>query len=284
MYRFSPGKPCPGESSEITSHQPCLRLSGVGGASSFIGCQSGPPSILCHYMKSILPLKDLRAVDRVRVGGKAAILGELFAAGMTVPSGFVVLDDATDEGVLAAFDQLSSPLVAVRSSAIAEDGAKQSWAGTLQTFLRVDRATVLARIADCRASGQGKRAQSYGNSAGKVAVIVQTMLPSEISGVLFSVDPVSGDTNRLLIEASRGVGESVVSGSVIPEHIVVDTSSGAIVEKQNSGQAVLTANQVKDLVAAAVRVEQVLHAPVDIEWSCAAGRLYLLQARPITTL
>ncbi len=234
-------------------------------------------------MKSLIWLKDLRAQDRPLVGGKASVLGEMLAAGFRVPNGFVVLENSSDEACLSAFDQLGAIKVAVRSSAIAEDGQKQSWAGALETFLNVDRAALMAQINRCRASVASKRAQAYGR-AGKMAVIVQTMLKSEISGVLFSVDPVSSDPDLMLIEASTGLGERIVSGLVIPEHIVVNKHSGAIVDTQNHGQSVLTKALVKDLTVMATKVEALVQAPVDIEWSFADGKLYLLQARPITTL
>lgn len=234
-------------------------------------------------MKSLLWLSTVRATDRPLLGGKAAMLGEMLAAGFRVPNGFVVLEAASDEECLAAFDQLGAARVAVRSSAIAEDGQKQSWAGALETFLPVDRALLIEKIAACRASGQAKRAQAYGE-AGRVAVIIQTMVKSEVSGVLFSVDPVSNDADLLLIEGSRGLGEAVVSGSVIPEHIVVSKKTGAIVEKQNHGPSVLTDAMVAELAVMARKVERLLGAPVDIEWTYAEGKLYLLQARPITTL
>jgi pyruvate,water dikinase len=249
-------------------------------------------------------------------GGKAASLGALLRAGFQVPGGFVVITTEDDlnglrPAILEKFDAMSVKFVAVRSSAVHEDGSKAAWAGQLDTFLNVPRRQLLECIGRCMASSGSDRAQAYGahhgGTAGAVAVIVQAMLDSDVSGVAFSAHPVTGSREHLVIEAALGLGESVVSGEVTPDTYIIEAKSGKIIEasiaaqtKQlvrsltggNEWQSVqppirspkLIPAQLAELADTVRRLADFFGHPVDVEWAYAGGELYILQSRPITTL
>lgn len=221
-----------------------------------------------------------------QVGGKATNLMKL-SHGFHVPKGFVITpeDKSRDGDIFAYFDRLGANKVAVRSSATKEDSQTHSWAGQFDTHLNVDKAGVIKAIKVCKASGANIRAQAYGDlsesSGGNIAVIVQVMVDARISGVAFSHHPVTNE-HVAIIESVRGLGESLVSGNVTPDTYVC---SDPIEKHAVSETPVMTDDEitcVRDLV---VGVEKYLGYPVDIEWAIDdSGILYLLQARPITTL
>jgi phosphoenolpyruvate synthase/pyruvate phosphate dikinase len=256
------------------------------------------------------------AADKQRVGGKAYALAQLLDAGFTVPAGFVIATDAKwnaelDAVITANFAQLNCNLVAVRSSAINEDGIETSWAGQLETYLNVDEAHLLAAIKACQRSADSVRASSYAKQHNlaktEIAVIVQEMVQSDVSGVAFSVNPVTESADQLVIEAALGLGEAVVSGEINPDSYVIEKETGLILEQQiveqskrlivGSGsenvwqslippriEAKLSNKQLVELVAAVRRVEALFGFPVDIEWAYVDTSLYMLQSRPITTI
>ncbi len=174
-------------------------------------------------------------IDAQVYGGKAARLSESLCAGLPVPPGFALHPDGvarTAQSNLlpnerAALEhslaQFKEGAVAVRSSAIGEDGASASFAGQHASFLNVRGLDeVLAAIASVWASGQTEAARRYRarmSIAGepRVAVIVQALVPAEVSGVLFTVDPISGSGKRWIVEASWGLGEAVVGGGARPK-------------------------------------------------------------------
>ncbi|WP_197288277.1 PEP/pyruvate-binding domain-containing protein [Nocardia sp. NRRL S-836] len=216
----------------------------------------------------ILPLDDPRA-DLATAGGKGSALAELARAGLPVPAGFHVTTRAYRErsldGVLAAFRDLGGP-VAVRSSATAEDLPGLSFAGQHDTVLGVTEDGLLDAVRRCWDSLHGKRAVAYrernGVGAAEMAVVVQRMVPAEVSGVLFTADPVSGRAEPV-VNAVRGLGEALVGGEA-------DTAD------------LLTAAQKAELTALGRRIEALRGGPVDVEWAWAGGRFHVLQARPIT--
>ncbi len=265
-------------------------------------------------MKEPIPLRDARVSDEV--GGKAAALGAMLRAGFTVPEGFVVvmsadmLDELTPT-VLDAFDALGAAYVAVRSSATQEDGRTAAWAGQLDTFLNVSRGGLVVSMSRCLNSANSARAQAYaaekGLAAGRVAVIVQAMVPSDVSGVCFSVHPVTNNTDELVIEAAYGLGEAVVSGEITPDNYVVERSTRRIAIRSVSTQPKalrfsrkaqkmvweditepasqkLSDAQVLEVADTVGRLEAHFGYPVDVEWAFYNDRLYILQSRPITTL
>jgi pyruvate,water dikinase len=205
--------------------------------------------------------------------------------------------------------------VAVRSSAVSEDGETASYAGQQETFLNVrGEDGVLRRVQECWASFFAPRALFYRAQKGalsdtRMAVVVQEMVFAEKSGVLFTVDPVRKRRDRMVIEAVFGLGEGIVSGMITPDHYVVDRDSGAVLDEfvavqdqaifhdaerggtrhvdlteEQGGARVLTAEELEQIRTAGLRIERFFGSPQDIEWSIRGGELLLLQSRPITTL
>ncbi|MGN7250858.1 PEP/pyruvate-binding domain-containing protein [Arthrobacter sp. SAFR-014] len=314
----------------------------------------------------VLGLGDLSASMLPEVGGKAANLGELIAAGLPVPDGFCLttrayiqaveplgladvhralqdtpaddlealaslaararsqiisaeLPTAIAGEVLTAYRALDGVPVAVRSSATAEDLPFASFAGQQDTYLNViDAVALLDAVRKCWASLWTDRAVAYRASRNidpatvALAVVVQRMVDAEAAGVMFTANPVTGRRREAVIDASPGLGEAVVSGAVNPDHFVVDTASGSIlqrrlgdkrtavrplpaggtesVEQTAAGPGVenqpcLTDAQIRELTALGSKAEAHYGAPQDTEWALDVdGKFWLTQSRPITTL
>lgn len=230
----------------------------------------------------------------------------------------IELPDTIVAEVTRAYEQLApgQPVsVAVRSSATAEDLPFASFAGQQDTYLNiVGLDALLDAIRRCWSSLWTDRAVSYRASnridprAVRLAVVVQQMVESSLAGVLFTANPLTGQRCQAVIDASPGLGEAVVSGAVNPDHFVVNTSSGEILERRlgdkrvviratpgggtqrvelpaQSAVACIADEQIRALVNLGARVESHYGAPQDIEWAFdASGKLWLTQARPITTL
>lgn len=187
--------------------------------------------------------------------------------------------------------------VAVRSSATAEDLPGASFAGQQDTYLDIAGIdAVLDAVQRCWASLWTDRAVAYRAAQGiegsgvALAVVVQRMVDAASAGVLFTADPVTGRRRQAVLDAARGLGEAVVSGTVDPDHFVVDTSAGRILDRRRGGQDEdrgfsITDTQVVELARLGDRVEESFGSPQDIEWAMdAAGHAWLTQSRPITTL
>jgi pyruvate,water dikinase len=305
---------------------------------------------------------EFRKTDIAAVGGKAANLGELTAAGIQVPPGFVVTADAyaavlKESGlgpkiattlatagdkpssaaahiqrlfaelqipqhlsaqITSAYQSLGQGPVAVRSSATAEDLLEASFAGQQSTYLNVlGEAHLLTAVRDCWASLFEERAIDYRHRKGfdhhdtRIAVVVQQMVQSERSGVMFTMNPVSGDAGQMVIEVVFGLGEAVVSGLVTPDMFIVDAASGLVLEREIAEQerqlvrnasaspdeepnhwcpvprehqraAKLSDAEVLTLAALGRQLEEHYGCPQDIEWATAGGQFYVLQSRPVT--
>ncbi len=214
-------------------------------------------------------------------GGKADNLLKL-SKDFRVPEFFIVAPEDALVAVLDRFDELGAEKVAVRSSAVNEDGRDAAWAGQLETVLDVEREGLIEAIEHCRESANSQRAQAYAKArateSGNVAVIIQKMLESRVSGVVFSRHPVTGE-EKIVVEAVRGLGEQLVSGSVTPDTYI----EGG--EKYISGSTpILNEDELSEVFQLTKQVEQFFEYPVDIEWAYEDKQLYLLQARPITTV
>ena len=226
--------------------------------------------------------------------------------------------DAVAEAITGAYRALGNGAaipVAVRSSATAEDLPFASFAGQQDTYLNiVGVEAVLDAVRSCWASLWTDRAVSYrasnniDPSSVSLAVAVQTMIDATVAGVLFTANPVTGKRRQAVIDASAGLGEAVVSGAVNPDHFVINTPTDEIVERrlgdkrlvirasagggtqrieqaEGSNEACLSDEQIRTLAQLGARVEAHYGAPQDTEWAIdAAGRIWLTQARPITTL
>ncbi len=226
------------------------------------------------------------------------------------------ISDEIKEALLAACSALGASPVAVRSSATAEDLPHASFAGQQDSFLNVSSpAALLDAVKASWASLWSARALAYrsrmgiGSEALSMAVIIQQMAPAEVSGILFTADPTTGDRGELLINASYGLGEAIVSGQVTPDTMRLDRQTMAVKEitpgskeimilpaaeggtttrpvaPAQRAQAALTAEQGEALAALALQVESHFGGvPQDIEWAAAGSEISLLQSRPITNL
>jgi phosphoenolpyruvate synthase/pyruvate phosphate dikinase len=224
------------------------------------------------------------------------------------------LPEAVTREIYLYFDQLNAPLVAVRSSANAEDSADSAWAGQLDTYLGTTRSDLLQNIKKCWASLFTPRALAYRfqhrlmEAEISVAVVVQEMVASEVAGVAFSVHPVTQDPDQMIIEAGFGLGEAVVSGTITPGSYIIRKSNRQILESYPSEQsrglfldatgggtwvdiptgrsteAKLSPGAILELADLVIRIEATFHYPCDIEWAWKNGKWYILQCRPITTL
>ena len=234
----------------------------------------------------LIPLTDADG----RFGAKAANLGRLLRAGFDVPAGFVIGDPVGDDGwaqeIEPALLALGSESFAVRSSASGEDGGRASFAGQLHTTLGATTTAqvvqAVRRTALCGASPEViAYAARTGQAAGKVvSVIVQVMVEPEAAGVLFTRHPVSG-ADQVVVEAAGGLGDKVVDGTVTPQAWTVD--GGEITGPGLAEAPVLAKAQVLALGRIGRRIEAMFGVPQDIEWAVADGKVWVLQARPITT-
>ncbi len=234
-------------------------------------------------------LRDVRLTDATEVGGKAASLGELLAAGIRVPEGVVMNPETVARASQAGrwdmatggWDIGTGPF-AVRSSGISEDGDERSFAGMYETVLGVS-AEGLSEAADrVLASGQGVRPASYAPDGGSLAVIIQRMVDSVASGVALTADPISGDRDTCLVTAVRGVGERLVSGAAAGDEWVVRREE---VIARRQPESAITAKQARDVAHEARRIAAMRGMPQDVEWAFDGdGTLWILQARPMTAL
>ncbi|MBP7837534.1 hypothetical protein KA021_02455 [Candidatus Saccharibacteria bacterium] len=284
------------------------------------------------------------------VGGKGLNLVRLTRAGMSIPKGFIIearhFDEYTNElkdlrrgdaepkelstiltrkindivfqkdfiaDIVDSFKKLGSRYVAVRSSAVSEDGENASWAGQLSTELNVQQDDLEQAIKKCWASAYSPRALTYAleNNCAlsdiSVAVVIQEMIESDVSGVAFSVHPVTNNIQEMVIEAVYGLGEAIVSGAVTPDEYVVKKNDLSIVDTtaarqdkkislhdgvtdwvpvpaQLSKQQKLNTDEITEVASALKLIEQKMGYPADVEWALKDRKLYITQSRPITTL
>ena len=279
------------------------------------------------------------------IGGKAAGLARLMHGGFPVPDGFVVTTSAygrhlhdrkvsaTYEAIAASTppDDVASDIrtayrdlcrrsgqpdvpVAVRSSATAEDMGNASFAGQQETYLGIrGEEAVVAHVVRCWASLFTPMASAYRQKVGipdeaaEMAVVVQRVVEAEAAGVMFTLNPVSGDRSKVCLEAAPGLGVALVGGEVTPDRYLVDKVTLRAVERQvgskpfaygldetgglvkdaisdeRGGEPCLTDTEVSELAAVAKRVERYFGAPQDIEFAVGEGRrVWILQARPET--
>jgi pyruvate,water dikinase len=284
---------------------------------------------------NLLWLSQCECQDVGLVGGKVASLSRLAAeyrvpAGFCIPttaldqwtegSGIDVPHDSVRDALARAYARLAEqcgtqdPRVAVRSSAVDEDGHLASFAGQYDTYLNVSGIQpVLDAVGRCRASARSTRVLDYRRANGlptngrRLAVLVQQLVPSDVSAVIFTANPVSFDPGEIVINASWGLGESIVGGTVTPDTIVIRKSDIGIasysigdkgrmtvsvpggteeVDVPNflRARAALDETQLREMAHLALSLEVRHQFPVDVECAYYDGQLYLLQCRPITTL
>ncbi|MFB4269659.1 PEP/pyruvate-binding domain-containing protein [Nonomuraea sp. GTA35] len=230
----------------------------------------------------IFTLAEAAIQDPGELGVKAATLAAL-AKDFPVPDGFVVLAGshltAEDVARIEA-GRIGAGRFAVRSSAVAEDLADASFAGLYETFLDVAPPDLPDAVRRCRASADAERVGAYRQSDGAMAVLIQPMVNADAAGVAFTANPVTGAREEIVVTAVRGLGEALVSGAAVGEEWVIVRGR---TERTRAGQ-VLRADQAAAVADLALRVQERLGGPQDIEWAIEDGRLFLLQARPMTAL
>jgi phosphoenolpyruvate synthase/pyruvate phosphate dikinase len=262
-------------------------------------------------------LSELRRVDAAEFGGKSANLGDLIAAGLPVPPGFAIAasayregwSDALREELAARFVELGEPPVAVRSSALGEDTAQATAAGQQETYLWVRGIEPICQaVRDCWDSLHSERAVAYRAQMGGEAamgVTVQKMVDAEVSGVLFTCSPVTGDPSMVAVNASWGLGTAVVGGETTPDDWLLSKVTGEIVRQTVNAKQIehtpeghreveaerrevpcLDAEQLAALVDVGRRAERHFGSHQDVEWAIerGSGTLHVLQARPVTAL
>ena len=249
------------------------------------------------------------------LGGKGASLDRLIRLGYRVPPGFCVttaafradadagdpLDAELAAALGAALDRLEVVVtgvtgaparLAVRSSAIGEDGTAASFAGLHETELDVAPADVPAAIRRCWASLASAPAIAYRARRGlspddvAMAVVVQALVPADAAAVVFTRHPVTGREDQLVITAARGLGDAMVAGTMTPDTFVIDRATGGVVEfspGEGTGEPALQDAALSELVELSLAVERDFGRAVDIEAAITGEDWYLLQARPITT-
>ncbi len=241
----------------------------------------------------VFDLAQAAAADRARVGGKARVLGELAAAGFSVPPGLVVTAAAVDidgwERFLeAAARSLGAQRFAVRSSGAAEDLPDASYAGLYETYLNVAVEGLGEAVRRCFAATTSERVSAYhqrhgGGTAG-MAVLVQAMVDPMAAGVAFTAHPVTGDRDQVVVTAVPGLGDPLVSGEAVGEEWTITTRE-AQMSRPMPGGKVLAAGQAQAVADLAREVADRYERPQDVEWAIDhEGRLWLLQARPMTAL
>ncbi len=222
--------------------------------------------------------------------------------------------------IAEAYKSMGEGLVAVRSSATAEDLPDASFAGQQSTYLNVDGiAQVIDAVKGCWASLFEARAifyreeQNFDQLSVGIAVPVQRMVQSEISGVMFTAEPTTSDRGKVLVEAIYGLGEGIVSGEITPDTYMIDKASLSVTNRQHvpqtwmlvrnvdstnrddlnkrveisDGQANLNKlddSQIQSIVKLGLDLEEAYKNPQDIEWAYQGGEFYIIQTRPITTL
>lgn len=259
-------------------------------------------------MEMVRTFAELTPEQQASAGGKGGMLAKLYQKGYPVPDGLVVLPSAFQNGELdpQAWSQVQARLhtlrqdqqgepssesggasgvrFAVRSSALNEDSAKASFAGAFETVLNVGGdQEIRDAIHQVWRSAQAERVKRYSATQGlepsdEMAVVIQRMVPADLAGVIFTADPVTGSYANMIGNYVHGLGEQLVSGEANAQTFHLSRPKG-----RYDGPDGLKPYAAR-LYKMAERLERELGQPQDIEWAVAGGKLYLLQARPITTL
>jgi phosphoenolpyruvate synthase/pyruvate phosphate dikinase len=273
-------------------------------------------------------LGDPGSRDAGKVGGKVAHLSRL-AVDFRVPPAFCLSTSPVDASDLSAgfrrvladayrtlghrCGQADLP-VAVRSSAVDEDSPTASFAGQHETFLNVVGLDALVdAVTACLASVVSERAREYrrhhllSDTPSRAAVLVQQLVVADVSGVLFSLNPVTGERGEILLTVSWGLGQSVVGGRVTPDTYVVDRTDLGVIRKVIAEKRSMTVvvprgvrevdvpsrmqrmpcvdeRQLREMARVGLEVERRMGWPVDLELSWSDGALYVLQCRPVTAV
>ena len=297
------------------------RIAGGKGASLGEMTQAGipvPPGfvILADAFRKLV--QDNHIVDKIDDILKTVDIGQTETVDKASKEIRELIKDANSpqdvlEEIVSAFEELDTEFVAVRSSATAEDSSSASWAGELETYLNTTKNNLLETVKECWSSLFTQRAIFYriekkmDADEVAVAVVVQKMVQSEISGIAFTVHPVTKKPTSMVIEAGWGLGEAIVGGQVTPDTYVIDKEKKEITEKYPSSQEImidrvgnetkevpvpedkkekqkLTDEEILELAEICINIENHYSKPQDIEWARENNKFFIVQSRPITTL
>lgn len=256
-----------------------------------------------HHLLGTIDYSNQKSLEKVSKQIKRLIENGLIPEGMVgeIFTAYAALSDV-----------LKDALVAVRSSATAEDLPDASFAGQQETFLNVKgEANLLLHIKDAWASLFDARAIFYRHERHfdhfkvGIAIPVQRMVESEVSGIMFTIDPVTNDKSKIIIEAIYGLGQLIVQGEVTPDHYEINKQSLSIIDRiiveqkkmlikkglsnhvvkvTNGNRQKITDKQIEVLAALGKKLEHHYYFPQDCEWAISEGKTYLVQTRPITTV
>jgi rifampicin phosphotransferase len=273
--------------------------------------------VLTGAYRAFVEHNDLQAeIRRLADGASADDLEALHGSSRAIQHRFETAELPAElaQAITTAYGELGGGPVAVRSSATAEDLPGASFAGQHDSYLHVEGdGAVVEAVRRCFASLWNPRAMAYrqrqgiGSEGVAMAVVVQRMIDAERAGVLFTANPLNHRRDRMLLNASWGIGEAVVAGEVTPDEWVVDAGSGRVLETRIADKRVITVregdgtatrempaelrekptlqpDEVEELARMGRAAETYFAAPQDLEWAAADGRFYLVQSRPITAL
>jgi pyruvate,water dikinase len=230
-------------------------------------------------------LRDITLEDSHLFGGKTSALGELKAEGFNVANGFGMTEVLDVPNIEDYYEYLGGK-VAVRSSSVAEDGTKNSFAGQYDTFLnQIGLDKVETAAINCFASLDNPRAIEYRKERGvgedRMSVLVQRMVEPRASGVMFTYDTITDSNDCVLIEAVEGLGDKLVSGQVIPESYTVDKGS-LYPEFDPDADSILSFSDVERLTCEAMDIEEYFNRPQDIEFVIDFDDdIWICQSRPV---
>jgi len=248
-------------------------------------------------LDSVYRFSDLKEKELDMAGGKGRTLARLYQLGYPIPDGLIILPSAFgSDGLLEdAWNQIKvhidqirrtskDTLFAVRSSALNEDSSQASFAGQFYTVLKMHSDEDIRKaIGTVYNSRHSERVKEYSQTHGvpiihEIAIIVQRLVVAEISGVLFTADPITGDKNRMVGNYVPGLGEKLVSGDSAPFEFSIERFKYKYIGNSEFKKF------ARKLSRLASRLEKDLNGPQDIEWAIVGSRVYILQSRPITTM
>ena len=245
-----------------------------------------------------LVYREAVRVGSAQIGGKAWSVAKLAELGIRVPEGCVLPADmweliqnspdpviASRQAAATIVSTLSARRYVVRSSAVGEDSATGSWAGCFESVINVPREQLGEAILTCGNSLYSRRVRMYRTlrpqlaPVNRIGILVQEYIYSTWNGVCFSADPLTGDCDRMAIEYLENAAGAVVQGSGIPKTITVQKGRPVSCAGTSIPEV-----RLKELVDTVTQIERCWKTPVDVEWLITPECLYIVQARPITTI
>lgn len=239
-------------------------------------------------MKNIINFENYQGSQ---IGAKAERLFEMKKSGINIPDLICVKNGCKRQELIEYLSENFSDceLFSVRSSASAEDGSKHSFAGQFDTFLNIKKDDVFEYVLKCFDSAKSERVKLYCKNAGlksentEISVIIQKMIPSELSGVIFTANP-QGILNEFVIAVGRGTGNNVVEDKTSVTQYFFNISDNNCYYETQEDSPVLESDMLKQIVETSLKIQKLFKGYPDIEFAVADNKLYILQARPITSL